>query len=70
MRSSPAAAAPLCRWKQAKGGTYLLQIEAVGDVVGGEEGGHQMGDGASLATVWTELEGVEIPLPTRGVGLF
>jgi len=47
---------------------YLLQVESVGDVVGGEEGGHQMGDGAGLPAVRTELEGAQAALP--GVGMW
>lgn len=42
---------------------HLLQVEAVGDVVGGEEGGDQVGDGSSFSTVRPELEGVEPSLP-------
>jgi len=42
---------------------HLLQVEAVGDVVCSEEGGHQVGDGSSLATVRPELEGVHSPFP-------
>lgn len=38
----------------------------MGDVVSCEEGGDQVGDGTSLTTVGTELEGVQSSLP--GVG--
>ena len=48
-----------------QGGAHLLEIEAVGDVVCGEEGGHQVGDGSSLATVGPELEGVQASFPSH-----
>lgn len=36
----------------------LFEVEAVGDVIGGHEGGQQMGDGTGLATVRPERERV------------
>lgn len=47
-------------------GLHLLKVESMGDVVGREEGGNQVGDGASLTTVGTKLEGVQSPLPVEG----
>lgn len=44
-------------------GLHLLEVESVGDVVSRQEGGHQVGDGAGLATVGTKLEGVQTSLP-------
>lgn len=40
----------------------LFEVEAVGDVIGGHEGGQQMGDGTGLATVRPEHERVHPPL--------
>lgn len=40
----------------------LLEVEAVGDVIGGHEGSQQMGDGTGLATVRPERERVHPPL--------
>lgn len=45
---------------------HLLEIESMGDVVSCEEGGNQVGDGAGLATVRTELKGVQSSLPVEG----
>lgn len=44
-------------------GLHLLQVESVGDVVSDQEGRDQVGDGARLTTVGTELEGVQSSLP-------
>lgn len=47
-------------------GLHLLKVESMGDVVGREEGGNQVGDGAGLTTVGTKLEGVQSSLPVEG----
>lgn len=48
----------------------LFEVEAVGDVIGGHEGGQQMGDGTGLATVRPERERVHPPLSVKTNVLF
>lgn len=45
------------------GGSHLLEVESMGDVVCSQEGRDQVGDGAGLTTVRTKLEGVQASLP-------
>lgn len=42
--------------------TDLLEVEAVGDVIGSHEASEQMGDSTSLTTVRPEQESVHAPL--------
>lgn len=48
----------------------LLKVEAVGDVVSGEESRDQVGDGSSLPAVWTELEGAQASFSGRDPGKY
>ena len=52
-----------CRAGICQGPGYLLEEQPVGNVVGSQESGNQVGDGASLPTVRPEQERAQAPLP-------
>lgn len=52
-----------CRAGICQGPGYLLEEQPVGNVVGSQESGNQVGDGAGLPTVRPEQERAQAPFP-------